>query len=138
LVYARILILSNHCMLDLAQNDSKQIAPRSCSHWLSTPARSDRAKIAEIRHELGGKGSAVTKADGPTPATVPKKPVLSAAARRRIAAAQRKRWAAVKASKESQPKKQTMSAAGRKHIIEATKKRWAEFRRKKAAAKSAR
>jgi hypothetical protein len=56
-----------------------------------------------------------------------------------MAAAQRKRWAAVKAAKSAElakqpaPKKRKMSAAGRKRIAEATRKRWAAFRAKKAA-----
>jgi hypothetical protein len=63
------------------------------------------------------------------------KRVLSPSARKRIAAGQRKRWAAVNAAKQSAPKKRKMSAAGRERIAEATRKRWAEFRAKKAAAK---
>ena len=63
---------------------------------------------------------------------------MSVAARRRIAAAQRKRWAAVRKSQsqgkaEAAPKKRKLSAAGRRAIIAATKKRWAAVR--KAAAK---
>jgi hypothetical protein len=51
-----------------------------------------------------------------------------------MAAAQRKRWAALKAAqKESAPKKRRLSAEGRRHTIEGTKKRWAETRAKKAA-----
>jgi hypothetical protein len=67
---------------------------------------------------------------------------MSASARRRIAAAQKKRWAEVRKEAEvgmttktkSAPlrKKRRLSAAGRKAIIEATKKRWAAVR---AAAK---
>jgi len=66
---------------------------------------------------------------------------LSAEARARIAAAQRKRWASKKQSKEpAKPapakatKKRKLSVAGRKRIIEATKKRWAAYNAKKAAA----
>lgn len=66
---------------------------------------------------------------------VPEKRVVSPAARRRMAAGQRKRWAAVKGVKQPAPKKRKVSAAGRKRIAEATRKRWAEFRAKKAAAK---
>ncbi len=69
---------------------------------------------------------------------------MSASARRKIATAQKKRWAeyhktgapakATAAAKEAPAKKRKLSAAGRKRIIEATKKRWAEFRAQKAAA----
>jgi len=68
------------------------------------------AAIAEIQAQLGhrGPGRPRVAADGAAPA----KRVMSAAARRRIAAAQRK-----------------LSAAGRKAIIEATRKRWAAYRK---------
>jgi hypothetical protein len=62
---------------------------------------------------------------------------ISAAARQRMAVAQKKRWAAVKgettapAKKASKPKRK-LSAAGRAAIVAAMKKRWAD---KKAAAK---
>jgi hypothetical protein len=59
---------------------------------------------------------------------------MSAAGRRRIAAAQKKRWAALKAhakiaAKPAAPKKRKMSAAARKRIGEATRKRWAALRK---------
>jgi hypothetical protein len=95
-------------------------------------------KMEEIRRELGGRASVA-----PRTSTGPgKKRVLSSAARRRIAAAQKKRWAAYKKA-EAAPAKKTpakgrkMSAAGRKRIAEATKKRWAAFRAAKAAAAAA-
>ncbi len=86
------------------------------------------AKVADIKNRLGATGAPAT----PTP-----KRVRSAAARRRMAAAQKTRWAAVRAEKVAEPKapakKRRISAAGRKRIIEATKKRWAAFRARKAA-----
>jgi hypothetical protein len=59
---------------------------------------------------------------------------LSAAARERIAAAQRARWAKVKGTKAS-PKKRAMSQAARKRIAAAQRARWAKVRaqQKKAA-----
>ena len=62
---------------------------------------------------------------------------MSAAARKRIALAQKKRWAAYKAEqgggsaqkKAPKAKKRVLSAAGRARIIAATKKRWAAFRK---------
>jgi hypothetical protein len=98
-------------------------------------------QIAEIRQILGG-GSAETAAATPGPGRKRRK--MSAAGRKRIAEAQRKRWAAsrkesvapAKAPKpEAQKPKRRLSAAGRKRIIEATKKRWAAV--KAAAAKAA-
>ena len=101
------------------------------------------AKMAEIRRELSGKTGGVkpTTPTAPGAPSTPLKRVVSPAARRRMAAGQRKRWAAVNAAKPAEPakqpapKKRKMSAAERKRIIEATKKRWAEFRAKKAAGK---
>ena len=98
--------------------------------------RNVEEKMAEIRRRLGT-GS---RATGAAPNQHVRRP-LSAAARRRIAAAQTKRWAALKKAqgktaapaKVSTPKKRTMSAAARKRIGEATRKRWAEIRKKKAA-----
>jgi hypothetical protein len=65
---------------------------------------------------------------------------MSAAARKRIGDAQRKRWAASKgestsASKPRTKPKRELSAAGRAAIVAALKKRWAA---KRAAAKKGR
>ena len=93
------------------------------------------AKIAEIRLQIGGQAPQASAPEGEAPT----KRVVGAAARKRIAAAQRKRWAEFKKAKEAPApaKKRRLSAAGRKRIIEATKKRWAEVRAKKAAAEKA-
>ena len=63
---------------------------------------------------------------------------LSVAARARIAAAQRARWAKVRASKNQSrngatPAKRTMSAGARERIAAAQRARWAKFRAKKTA-----
>jgi hypothetical protein len=99
------------------------------------------ARIAEIRQKLGG-GSSEEPASSAPPAAGRKRRKMSAAARKRIADAQKKRWAAVRkesgepaSAKAEAPKtKRRLSAAGRKRIIEATKRRWAMVR---AAAKEA-
>lgn len=86
--------------------------------------------IRAIQAQLGHRGPGGSKA-----ATdwTPAKRVLSASARRRIAAAQRKRWAAIRQAKAQPAKpKRKLSAAGRRAIVEATRKRWAAVR--KAAA----
>ncbi len=115
-------------------------------------AQRDRlaSQIAEVRLLLGGAHApASSAAEAPT-----RKPgrKMSAAARKRIAEAQRKRWEAFRKASDTAPaaarqtaktakaaptQKRTMSAAGRKRIAEAARKRWAEFRKaaKKAAAK---
>ena len=125
-----------HCqapMLDLARMiDHRSLLEAALIGYQYQRDRIE-AKIAEVRHELGGEAGSVTLSANPVPAVmVPKQRVISAAGRRRIAAAQRKRWAALKASKESQPKKRKLSVAGRKRIADATRKRWAEVRAKKA------
>ncbi|MGD0777806.1 MAG: hypothetical protein ABSC05_33880 [Candidatus Solibacter sp.] len=98
------------------------------------------AQIAELRAMLPG---------GRTePAATPEVPKgkrrrLSAAARKRIGDAQRKRWAESKkpveplaqpaATSEAPKRKRKLSAAGRRAIAEATKKRWTAFHAAKAA-----
>jgi hypothetical protein len=90
------------------------------------------AQIAELRNMLS-EGGTVGAERGPR-----KRRRMSAAARARIAAAQRKRWAEAKkrAGAASSPaparKKRHLSAAGRKAIVEAAKQRWAAFRRAEA------
>jgi hypothetical protein len=58
--------------------------------------------------------------------------VLSAAARRRIAAAQRARWARVKAGKKgaksTRPRSRVVSIAARRKMAAAQKARWAKVR----------
>src|SRR5437773_9914672 len=94
------------------------------------------SQIAELRSMLDGgrTQSAVTPS-----ATGKRKRKFSAASRRKMAAAQKARWAGIKKSSEppqiAQPKKnRKMSAAGRAAIAAAVKKRWAAVKAKKAAA----
>jgi hypothetical protein len=93
--------------------------------------RNVEEKIADIRRQLGS-------GDG-MPAAEPSQTgrrTVSPGARRRMAAAQRKRWAAVKAKSEpSNPvsAKRIMNAAARKKIAAAQRKRWAAVKAKKAA-----
>jgi hypothetical protein len=86
------------------------------------------AKMAEIRSELSGRvNPVVAKKAAP-------KRTLSVAARARMAAAQKKRWAAfhkgkkVAAVPESPKAKRRISEEGLKRIIAATKRRWAAKR----------
>jgi hypothetical protein len=88
------------------------------------------AKIVEIQQELDGSTSNITPDSGKTRE-------MSTAARERIAAAQRKRWAAYhKTQKEPARKQRRLSPAARKRIADATRKRWAAYRAQKAAAQS--
>src|SRR5436309_2605479 len=90
------------------------------------------AQIAELRGMRTGDRQNVTPSDRPNR---PRRK-MSAAGRKAIAEAQRKRWAALKGDETSKrpPKraKRKLSAAGRAAIVAALKKRWAA---KKAAAK---
>jgi hypothetical protein len=96
------------------------------------------AKIAEIKHLLNGSSTTpVTQTD----AIKPRKK-RSAAARRKMALAQKARWAKLKQvaaapAVVAKPKKRKLSAAGRKAIIAATKKRWAAVKAAKEAEKPA-
>jgi len=83
-------------------------------------------QIAELRGLLTS-GAPEPAAPAPPRRTRRK---MSAAGRKAIAEAQRKRWAAKKAAEGAAPKvvskpKRKLSAAGRKAIIAATKRRWA-------------
>src|ERR1019366_255653 len=98
------------------------------------------AQIAELRQMLTG-----TATDPAATLEAPKgkRRKLSAAARKRIGDAQRKRWAESKrtsqpaAQTEAPKRKRKLSAAGRRAIAEATKKRWAAFHAAKEAKKPA-
>ncbi len=124
---------------------------------LEARKRSIEEQLEQVRAMLGIRADGQKRRGRPPLAAVPsedpsipeqaprKRRRLSAEARARIAAAQRKRWATKKQSKEpaktasvkaapvKATKKRKLSAAGRKRIIEATKKRWAEYNAKKAA-----
>ena len=98
------------------------------------------AQIAELRVMLsGGRTEAVTTPEVPKG----KRRKLSAAARKRIGDAQRKRWAESKgafqpvAASEAPKRKRKLSAAGKRAISTATKKRWAAFHAAKEAKKPA-
>jgi mono/diheme cytochrome c family protein len=86
-------------------------------------------QIAELRQML--KGGAEDSSATSAPKRGRRK--MSAAARRRIGDAQRKRWAASKVdTKPATPapaKKRQLSAAGRAAIVAALKKRWAGKKR---------
>ena len=107
------------------------------------------AHIAQVRSLLG---NGVKRRGRPprnaltTAVAEPKKRHFSAATRRKMAAGQRRRYAALRGETEQSqkttarkqvatpPKKRTMSAAGRKRIADADRKRWAAIRKAKSAA----
>src|SRR6266849_5427415 len=87
-------------------------------------------QVTQVRAMLGIRPRGRPRKSAPpafNPQPAPRRGTMSAAARRRIALAQKKRRAAYKKGKTGKPGKRTMSAAGRKRIAEATRKRWAEF-----------
>jgi len=96
--------------------------------------RNVEEKIAGIRRELGAPSGVMGIAAGQV-----RRRTLSAEARRRIAEAQRKRWAAVKAQGKAAAAKRTMSPAARRKIAAAQRQRWAKVRQQqnKAGSKAA-
>jgi hypothetical protein len=94
-------------------------------------------QVAELRAMLSvGPARAAAAAEGP----IRKRKEFSPAARRKMALAQKARWAKIRGESEPQspalpevPKaKRRLSAAGRQAIIAATKKRWAAVNAAKA------
>ena len=87
------------------------------------------AQITEIRRLIGNSSQGAST----EPATPGPKRKMSAAGRRAIAAAQKRRWAVAKGSEpaqtaEASKPKRKLSAAGRRNIVAALKKRWAAKR----------
>ena len=103
---------------------------------LTSKRRQIDEQIAEVRRMLG----ASTGGTSDTSEVRTTKRRMSAAGRRAIAEAQRRRWAEKKSASESMmaPKptkpKRRLSAEGRRNIVAALKKRWAA---KRAAASGA-
>jgi hypothetical protein len=99
-----------------------------------------KVRISELENEIAAiraafPGVSVGKASGGTRS---KKAVLrrrrsklSAAGRKAIAAAQRARWAKIKAEKSGPTKQKGMSAAAKKAVSVRMKKYWAERKKKK-------
>jgi hypothetical protein len=98
---------------------------------LTAEKHSLESSLAAINRALGG---AVVAA--PAPEKVKRgRRKMSASARALIAAAQKARWAKVRAGKPEAPapkrKKHTMSAAGRARIAAAQRARWAKLKAEK-------
>ena len=87
-------------------------------------------KIADLRRLMRGRAATNSSESNHGKRT------MSAAARRRIGLAQKKRWAAYKAGhpkSAAKPRKRVISAAGRARIAAATRKRWAAYRKEHQA-----
>jgi hypothetical protein len=120
----------------MAQTISSEILQAALA-GLRLQERHIQEQIAEVESMLDGKSVASTATvDG----SIGKRRKFSAASRRKMAAAQKARWAKLKgesepdmASSKPVPPKRKMSASARKAIGEATRKRWAAKRASEAA-----
>ena len=109
-----------------------------------------QAKRKELHQELSRIDAAISalqgigrnvRASSPEAVASTGRRVLSLGARRRIAAAQRARWAKVRAQKKGSPvavasakPARVMSLGARRRIAAAQRARWAKFRSQKKAA----
>jgi CHASE3 domain sensor protein len=106
---------------------TNEIITAAIAGYESQKARIDQ-QIAELRAMLKGGPAKTTTLE----ITSPKRRKFSAAARRRMAEAQRARWAKIKGESKSlapakapAKTKRKISAAGRRAMAEASRKRWA-------------
>ena len=91
-----------------------------------------RAQRADLVNQIGHIDAALIvlgKVNGTYASQVPER-TISAAGRKRIAAAQRARWAKVRSKAKVVPKR-TMSASSRRKIAAAQRRRWAKLRAKR-------
>jgi hypothetical protein len=82
--------------------------------------------VTQIRH-VDAALTVLRKVNG-THASQVTAPTISAAGRKRIAAAQRARWAKVRGKAKVATPKRTMSASSRRKIAAAQRRRWAKAR----------
>jgi hypothetical protein len=99
-------------------------------HKLTTQQLRKIIPIKEQIESLEAEMNAITGSEAIAPAKAPGKRKMSAFARAAIGAAQKARWAKVKAGKgKTAPKKRRkISAAGRARIAAAAKARWAKVK----------
>jgi hypothetical protein len=94
---------------------------------LTTKQLRRAADLKEEIEALNTELASILGAPALTPAKTRKKRGMSAAGRAAVAAAQKARWAKIKAAKHVKPvKRRKMSAAGRARISAAAKARWAK------------
>jgi hypothetical protein len=101
--------------------------------------REQRTNLVNDLKHVDAALSVLGKLSGGTNHAAPRR-TLSASARRKIAAAQRLRWAKVRAKnvtpiKSPKPAKRTMSASARRKIVAVQRARWAKVRGKAKAAR---
>ena len=96
--------------------------------------RIQRTNLVNNLKRVDGALSVLGKLNGGTNHSAPRR-TMSASGRQRIAAAQRARWAKVRAqnvvpiAKGKKPGKRTMSASARRKIAAAQRARWAKVKR---------
>jgi hypothetical protein len=105
-------------------NTLSNVSVRSLKKAIKIKAKLESLQ-ARLEGILGGSGTASLVS--------PAKRGISAAGRKRIAAAQKRRWAKVQGKKRAPKAKRKMSAAARARISPAAKRRW---KAAKAAGKS--
>ena len=90
-----------------------------------------RAQVQALEAAISALQGTSRAGERRSPGRVPRS--MSVAARKRIAEAQRKRWARVRAEASSKrsKRKRTLSQEARNRIIAAQKARWAKFRAEK-------
>jgi hypothetical protein len=105
--------------------------PKTLMQSVVSELQKERKRLEDELHRVSAAltafGNVYLHGSGPTP----KKRAISAAGRKRIAAAQRARWAKIKGHKVvsiSSRKGRTMSPAARNRIAAAQKARWAKWR----------
>jgi nuclear transport factor 2 (NTF2) superfamily protein len=91
--------------------------------------KKERSRLADELHRVTAALTAFGKAY--ISGSNHRKRTISVAGRKRIAAAQRARWAK---QKQAQKPKRTISAAGRKRIAAAQRARWAKLKSQQKAA----
>jgi hypothetical protein len=110
--------------------------PQTLMQSVVSELRKERTRLADELHRvtaaLTAFGNVYMRGSQPKAAVATrKKRTISVAGRKRIAAAQRARWAKTKGRKVvsiSSSKGRTMSTAARKRIAAAQKARWAKWR----------
>jgi hypothetical protein len=92
-------------------------------------------RIVALKEKIEKLQSQLQAAVGSAPVgkAAPKRRRMSAAARKKISAAAKARWAKVKGTAKAAPKKRTMSLAARRKIAAAARARWAKVRAAKKA-----
>jgi hypothetical protein len=104
--------------------------PKTLMQSVVSQLQKERTRLENELHRVTAALTAFGKAY--MHAATRKKRTISAAGRKRIAAAQRARWAKMKGQKVvsiSARKGRTMSPAARKRIVAAQKARWAKWRK---------